>query len=98
MTATAAPALAPVLTPGPGPGLTPGAGTGAVGAAGAIADLPPHRLLYEAAGADGGVHAPAAPAVTADVTMEEEVGPGRYCPPRHLTHLEPSFLELNGIL
>jgi len=26
-----------------------------------------------------------------------EAGPGRYCPPRHPTHLEPSFLEVNAI-
>jgi hypothetical protein len=27
-----------------------------------------------------------------------EVGPGRYCPPRHSTHCDPSDLELNVIL
>ena len=27
-----------------------------------------------------------------------QVGPGRYCSPRHPTHFEPSFLELNGIV
>jgi len=26
------------------------------------------------------------------------VGPGRYCPPRHPTHVEPSFLESNAVL
>ena len=24
------------------------------------------------------------------------VGPGRYCPPPHVTHYEPSLLEING--
>jgi len=27
-----------------------------------------------------------------------EVGPGRFCSPRHHTHFEPSFIELNSIL
>ena len=27
-----------------------------------------------------------------------QIGPGTYCPPRHPTHLEPSFLESDGIL
>ena len=27
-----------------------------------------------------------------------EVGPGRYCSPRHPTHFKPWYLELNGIL
>ena len=27
-----------------------------------------------------------------------KVGPGRYCSPRHATHLEPSSLELKGTL
>ena len=28
----------------------------------------------------------------------DAVGPGRYYPPRHPTHSEPSFLESHGIL
>jgi len=28
----------------------------------------------------------------------KEVGPGVYCSPRHLTHFEPSSLELKGTL
>jgi len=32
------------------------------------------------------------------INDEEEVAPGRYCPPRHPTHFDPSFLGLNGVL
>ena len=33
-----------------------------------------------------------------DAPREEEVRSGRYCPPRHQLHLEPPFLDFNGIL
>jgi len=29
---------------------------------------------------------------------ELKIGLGRYCPPRHPTNFQPSFLELNSIL
>jgi len=32
-----------------------------------------------------------------DCVVYAAVGPGRYCRPRHQTHIEPSFLELTGI-
>jgi len=36
--------------------------------------------------------------LTYELLDEMLVGPGRYCSPRHSTHFEPSFLELNGII
>jgi len=33
-----------------------------------------------------------------DVRLPHPVGPGGCCPPRHTTHIEPSFLELHGTL
>jgi hypothetical protein len=35
---------------------------------------------------------------TVDAPPALQLGPGRYCSPRHPRHFEPSLLELNGIL
>ena len=36
--------------------------------------------------------------VKPDSELTLEVGPARYCSPRHAMHFEPSYLELSGIL
>jgi len=67
---------------------------GAAARAALVAEV--EALTASAAAASAAAAATAAH--MAALEAELEVGPGRDCLPRHPTHYEPSFIELNSIL